>query len=151
VCLSSSSNGPLLHGERLQKDLSDLYKKMSRKTVTLDQIRNVTFSKDVREVSTVLLPYCVLGVFSFASIIIFVNITPLNYIFIHDSFPTFSPSFLPLFSSSTFISYIINYFLISSISTLISTSPSLSPSDTRRMREKLVSSRAAMQTVLLNT
>jgi hypothetical protein len=63
VCLSSSSNGPLLHGERLQKDLSDLNKKMSRKTVTLDQIRNATFSKDVREVSTVLLLYCVLDIF----------------------------------------------------------------------------------------
>lgn len=53
VCLSSSSSsdGPLLYEERLQKDLSDLNKKTSRKIVTLDQIRNVTFSKDVREVS----------------------------------------------------------------------------------------------------
>ena len=51
VCLSSSSDGPLLYGDRLQKDLSDLNKKTNRKIVTLDQIRNVTFSKDVREVS----------------------------------------------------------------------------------------------------
>jgi hypothetical protein len=92
VCLSSSSDGLLLHGERLQKDLSDLNKKMSRKTVTLDQIRNVTFSKDVREVRTVLLLYCVLGAFCFVSIVILVYITThIHYPFLFSSFPSFLP------------------------------------------------------------
>ena len=85
---------------------------MSRKTVTLDQIRNVTFSKDVREVSTVLLFYCVFDVFCFASIIIFVNVTPLNYAFIIFSFfPPFSPFLPSFFPPSYFFLYIISSIL----------------------------------------
>lgn len=110
VCLSSSSESPILHGERLQKDLSDLRKKMSRKTVTLDQIRNVTFSKDVREVRTVLLLFCILDFFCFASIMIFINVTPLNYTFIIlPFFSPFAPSLPSFFPPSC--SFIVHQFL----------------------------------------